>query len=126
MKTEMLIPVIAGQVHLGCLPEERVKTQAVETEIHIRFKSLPPACKKDTLKNTACYAEMAACLEQVFKKKHYATIEHLGMESFKKLHSYLKKIKSAKGSELTLTINKVKPPIATIKKGSHFKVSAKV
>lgn len=126
MKTELVIPVIEGQVHLGCLPEERTQTQAVRTEIKIRFKKIPPAFASDSLKNNPCYKEMAEILDQVFEKKHYATIEHLAAESFKKIRKYLKGFSSTKGSELFININKVQPPVSSIKQGSHFSVTSKI
>jgi dihydroneopterin aldolase len=123
LKTVLRIPVIAGKVHLGCLPKERKKSQKVETEIKISFAKTPPVCKTDSLEKTPCYAEMSECLAKVFKKKHYATIEHLGMESFENIKNYLKNFPSAKGAELYLNINKVSPPIKAIKQGSHFSVT---
>jgi 7,8-dihydroneopterin aldolase/epimerase/oxygenase len=126
MKTVLRIPVIAGQVHLGCLPKERKKSQKYETEIKITFASPPSVCTTDDLKNTPCYAEMSALLEKLSQTKHFASIEHLAMESFKTIRTYLKKFKKIKVAELHLNINKVQPPVKAIRQGSHFSVTDRI
>jgi FolB domain-containing protein len=91
MKSSLHIPVIAGRAHLGCTEKERLRSQKVEVELHIKFQKMPPACETDTLDSTPCYKEMSDALLKVFKKKPYATIEHLCLHCFHDIEKYLKK-----------------------------------
>lgn len=119
MKTFLKIPTILGKCHLGCSPQERKNAQAVELQIEIAFKKQPQAMSTDSVLNTPCYAEMTELVLQVFRQKHFATIEHLCLSCHKELRGYLIKKKS-KGSLLTTTLKKKSPPVKAITGGSIF------
>lgn len=124
MKTQLIIPSIEGDVHLGCLPEERERTQKVKVAIKVGFSSPPNTCESDDIKETPCYAEMAQILAMTFKEKHYRTIEHLGLVSYQQIQKYLKNYDNA--SKVQLRIDKVKPPVDSITSGCQFSLEGQV
>jgi dihydroneopterin aldolase len=126
MKTMLQIPAIAGNVHLGCTPQERKKPQPVQLQIHIEFAKPPKALETDSLKDTPCYAEMTHLALLCFRQKHYATIEHLCLCCHQTLKKYLQKKKMFKKSVLSTTLHKLAPPVKEIVGGSVFRIQQKI
>lgn len=126
MKSKLVVPVIKGQVHLGCTAAERAKLQKIEASIVIVFSKLPDACKSDRLPKTPCYAEMSELLTRTFAKREFHTIENLCLVGLKELKLYLKKFRDLKGSTLRFKIDKLKPPIEIITAGCQFSISTQI
>lgn len=126
MRSKLIVPVIYGQVHLGCTAQERAQAQDIEASIVIIFSQPPEACSTDRLGNTPCYAEMTEVLKKSFKKKEFHTIENLCLVGFEDLKLYLKKFKSLEGSTLKFKINKLHPPVDVITAGCQFVLSSQL
>lgn len=126
MHSKLIVPVIKGQVHLGCTAQERAKKQKIEASIVIVFSRPPEACTTDRMPHTPCYAEMSALLEKTFQKKKFHTIENLCALGFTDLKLYLKKFPKLKGSLLKFKINKLNPPVQSISAGCQFLISSRI
>lgn len=105
-------------VFIGCAPEEYQKKQAVSFDIWIHFHHVPQACLTDTLSDSYCYAEITQLIKNTAEKKHYRLIEHLGYAVFQILQE-----KICPEDGLTLTVNKLTPPVPGLKGGASFSYS---
>ena len=65
------------KVYLGVYDFEQVSMQEVRLDLTIMYHQAPKACTSDQLKDTQCYAQINACLEETAVKKRYQLIEHL-------------------------------------------------
>jgi dihydroneopterin aldolase len=102
-------------VHLGCSEQERSKPQSVEISVRIAFRGTLKALHSDDLTDTFCYDKMVQHFERVLKEQEFNLVERLAFFLFNSLKSQL----PAK-ARLQIDVNKVSPPIASIRGGVIF------
>jgi dihydroneopterin aldolase len=112
------VEAIRLSVHLGCEPGERRVAQEVEVKVGIRFAAVPAACWTDDLADTVCYAELAALAREHCAGREFRLIERLALE----LHDLFRS-RLPRGARLSLTVDKLAPPVAELARGVRFTIA---
>ena len=105
-------------MHLGCSEQEKHHHQCVSFNISINFSANPKATISDDLEDTFCYGDATRLIKKTIQNKHYNLIEHLAA----KVHNLLKDSleKQNFNASLSVTINKLSPPVEDIHGGVSF------
>lgn len=115
LSAELQINELCYFVSLGCSDAEKSILQEVLISVSVVFANPPQACESDDLQNTICYAQIADCLFVSFENQKFNTIEKLAMHSWQ----VVKKLCTEK-TQISIKINKVRPPIGRKNSGSTF------
>jgi dihydroneopterin aldolase len=105
-------------VHLGCGIEEQKHSQPVEFTLNIEFLKNLNGCVSDNLHEAIDYVRLTEIIKTVSTKKSYKLIEHLNHEVFTELIADIK-TKDVSG-EISLTLRKIRVPVANLRSGVEF------
>ncbi len=105
-------------LHLGCSPEEQKYLQPVRFNLEIVFADAVQGATTDKLEHAIDYSALAETIKKISKSKPFHLIEHLNLQVFESLLTYLRQ-HSVKG-KVTLSVRKLQVPIENLKSGAVF------
>jgi FolB domain-containing protein len=103
---------------IGCLPEEHERLQVVSFSISICLPTEQVGESSDNLEGVICYAELCEEVDRIAQKRHYNLIENLAAITFAAV-----KKKIPADASLTLTLQKVTPPVVGLRGGASYTIS---
>lgn len=104
-------------IHLGCTADERLKPQAVEIDVSIRFDPPPRGMVTDRLEDTVCYSTLVDAIKAVVAGREFSLVEYLATEIFHALRQIVEP-----PNKLRVRVLKVAPPIPELTRGAEFTV----
>jgi dihydroneopterin aldolase len=120
--SELIISDLRLWVHLGCGEEEKYHVQPISVTIQILLPTPPVGIKTDVLADTFCYLQAVETIKAVIKKESFNLIEHLTGRIYAAVHQNLAK-EGYTEATLTVTVNKMSPPVPDIHGGVSFRYS---
>lgn len=109
MQTQLQLPAINIEMHIGVTDEERHTKQPMLIGLSITFSETPLACISDQISDTVCYDALVQKIVTLAQQNHFHLIEHAA-------HAFYSAIRNDMPfhSTLALSVSKCKPPIAQL------------
>jgi dihydroneopterin aldolase len=121
LRTRLEVPAIRLEVRLGCEADERATPQGVDLGVVIDFATAPDACQSDRLRDTICYAELAALARAYCAEREFRLVERLAAELRDLVRGRL-----PHDAGLALTVTKLAPPVPGLAGGVRFTIDDRV
>lgn len=121
LQTQLRIENLSYFVCLGCGEAERSLPQEVQISVSLDFPQMPKAFEDDKLENTVCYAQTEKILAEVCQSRSFHTVEKLSHLCWQSVQ-----VLCPKGTQLSVQVHKLRPPLARKNTGAFCVVKGVV